>query len=315
MRCYTSILMAVVGFAAVALASPIRVALMDFEDGTGMKSDAALGGGIAPGALADKGLYLLGEQLLGQEGFSLIDRRDFMDQVEKLRPKDMGEKTPTKPSFIQAAQALRADVVLRGSLLSFSPGKEVVDQGGYKTEFSTLSLRVSIEALDSVDGSVVAMVDGAAQGNFRQTASHYTELSEDDVIGLMEKAIGSATPKLISALQGKISKLESHPKIKLSLKTSADPALIEIDGILIGTSPVQNLEIYQGDHVLTIGKPGYRDITKRILFEKSTEIEVPMIRTELSADELKEILEKARLNVISVNGNVLQPGLIIKTVE
>jgi hypothetical protein len=280
-----------------------------------MKSNVALGGGIAPGALADKGLYLLGEQLLGQEGFSLIDRRDFMDQVEKLRPKDMGEKTPTKPSFIQAAQALRADVVLRGSLLSFSPGKEMVDQGGYKTEFSTLSLRVSIEALDSVDGSVVAMVDGAAQGNFRQTTSHYTELSEDDAIRLMEKAIGSATPKLISALQSKTSKLEGRPKIKLSLTTSADPALVEIDGILIGTSPVQNLEIYQGDHVLTIGKPGYRDITKRILFEKSAEIDVPMIRTELSADEMKEILEKARLNVISVNGDVLQPGLIIKTVE
>ena len=315
MRYYLSILLAVVGFAAVAFAAPIRIALMDFEDGTGMKSDAALGGRIAPGALADKGLTLLGEQLLGQEGFSLIDRRDFMDQVEKLRPKDRGEKTPTKPSFIQAAQALRADVVLRGRLLSFSPGKEVVDQGGYKTEFSTLSLRVSIEALDSVDGSVVAMVDGAAQSNFRQTASHYAELSEDDAIGLMEKAIGSATPKLISALQGKISKLESQPKIKLSLKTSADPALIEIDGLLIGTSPVQNLEIYRGDHVLTIGKPGYRDITKRILFEKSTEIEVPMIRTELSADEMKEILEKARLNVISVNGHVLQPGLMIKTME
>ena len=32
MRCFISILVAVVGFAAVALAAPIRVALMDFED-------------------------------------------------------------------------------------------------------------------------------------------------------------------------------------------------------------------------------------------------------------------------------------------
>jgi hypothetical protein len=312
---FISILVAVVVGAAVASAAPIRVALMDFQDQTGMKSDASLGGGMAPGALADKGLYLLGQQLLDQEGFSLIDRRDFMTQVEKLQPKDQGEKTPTKPSFIQAAQALRADVVLRGSLLSFSTGKEVVDQGGYKTEFVTLSLRVSIEALDSVDGSVVAMTDGAAHEQFRQTDSHYTELSEDDTIRLMGRAIESATPKLISALQGKTSKLENRPKVKLSVKTSADPALVELDGILVGTSPIQNLEVYAGDHVLTIGKPGYRDTTKRILFEKSTEIEVPMIRTELTADEMKEVLEKARLDVISVNGSVLQPGFIIKTLE
>ena len=315
MKHFISMLVAVVVGTAVASAAPIRVALMDFQDQTGMKADAALGGGMAPGALADKGLYLLGQQLLDQESFSLIDRRDFMSQVEKLRPKNQGEKTPTKPSFIQAAQALRADVVLRGSLLSFSTGKEVVDQGGYKTEFFTLSLRVSIEALDSVDGSVVAMVDGAAQDKFRQTDSHYTELSEDDTIRLMEKAIGTATPKLISALQGKTSKLESRPKVKLSVKTSADPALVEIDGLLVGTSPIQNLELYQGDHVLTVGKGGYRDITKRIMFEKSTEIEVPMMRTELSADEMKDILEKARLSVTSVNGDVLQPGFIIKTVE
>jgi hypothetical protein len=315
MRRFMSMLAGVVVGASVASAAPIRVALMDFQDQTGMKSDADLGGGVAPSALAAKGVFLLSEQMVGKEGFTLVDRRDFMDQMEKLQPKDMGEKTPTKPSFIQAAQALNTDVVLRGSLLSFSTGKRVVDQGGYKTEFSTASLRVGIEALDSVDGSVVAMANGVADGNFRQTAANYTVMSEEDVIALMQKAIAQAIPNLENALETRLSKLESRPKVKLSVKTSADPALIEIDGILVGTSPVQNFDLYKGDHVLTVGKPGYRDITKRILFEKNTEIEVPLMRTELSADEMKEVLEKARLDVISVNGGVLQPGFIIKTVE
>ena len=301
--------------AAMTSAASIRVALMDFQDQTGMKSDADLGGGIVPSVLADKGVFLLSEQLVGKDGFTLVDRRDFMDQMAKLQPRDMGEKTPTKPSFIQAAQALNTDVVLRGSLLSFSTGKRVVDQGGYKTEFSTASLQVGIEALDSVDGTVVAMTTGAADGNFRQTAANYTVMSEADVIALLKKAIAEAIPNVESALQTRLSKLESRPKVKLSVSTSADPALIEVDGILVGTSPVKNLEIYQGDHVLTVGKPGYRDITKRIMFEKSTEIEVPMMRTELSAEEMKEVLEKSRLDLISVNGGVLQPGLIIKTVE
>ena len=315
MRRFISILMAVVAGAAVASAEPIRVALMDFQDQTGMKTDAALGGAISPVALADKGVFLLSEQMVGKDGFTLVDRRDFMDQMAKLQPTDDGKSTPTKPSFIQAAQALKTDVVLRGSLLSFSTGKKVVDQGGYKTEFSTASLRVGIEALDSVDGTVVAMANGVADGSFRQTAASYTVMSEEDVINLMQKAIAQALPNIENALQTRLSKLESRPKVKLSIKTSADPALVEIDGILVGTSPIQNLDIYQGDHVLTIGKAGYRDITKRIMFEKSTEIEVPMMRTELSAEEMKEVLEKARLDVISVNGVVLQPGLIIKTVE
>ena len=314
MRRFIAVLMAVAAVAAVASAEPIRVALMDFQDQTGMKSDADLGGGIASSALAGKGVFLLAEQLVGKEGFTLVDRRDFMDQMEKLQPKDMGEKTPTKPSFIQAAQALNTDVVLRGSLLGFSTGKKVVDQGGYKTEFSTASLRVGIEALDSVDGSVVAMANGVADGNFRQTAASYTVMSEEDAISLMQKAIAQAMPNIENALQTRLSKLSSRPKIKLSVSTSADPALIEIDGILVGTSPVKGLDIYKGDHVLTIGKPGYRDITKRILFEKNTEIEVPMMRTELSAEEMKEVLEKARLDIISTDG-VLEPGLIIKTVE
>ena len=315
MRRFVSILVAGAVVASVASAESIRVALMDFEDQTGMKSDIALGGGIASGALAGKGVFFLSEQLVGKEGFTLVDRRDFLDQLAKLQPTDNGKETPTKPSFIQAAQSLNADVVLRGSLLSFSTGKKVVDQGGYKTEFSTASLNVGIEALDSVDGSVVAMVNGSADGNFRQTAATYTVMSESDVIALMQKAIAQAIPNLENALQTRLSKLASRPKVKFSVKTSADPALVEIDGILVGTSPIQNLELYQGDHVLTVGKTGYRDITKRIMFEKSTEIEVPMMRTELSAEEMKEILEKARLDMISVNGGVLQDGFIIKTLE
>ncbi len=82
--------------------------------------------------------------------------------------------------------------------------------------------------------------------------------------------------------------------------------MVEIDGILIGTTPIENFEIYKGDHVLTIGKPGYRDITKRILFESDARVEVPMLRTELTADELKEVLESMRMHVF-----LGEPGLVI----
>jgi hypothetical protein len=289
---------------------PLRVAVLDFEDLTGMQSDARLGGTITPGALAAKGVHLLGQQLLRQEDFVLVDRRDFMEQVERLQPTDAGVPTPTRPSFLQAAQALNTDAVLRGSLLSFSTGKEVVDQGGYRTEFSTVSLRVSLEALDAIDGSVIALSDGVAREKFRQTAATQTEMSEDDVLGLMEQAVRTAVPDLEAALRERRSRLAQRERVALSVTTSADPALVEIDGILVGSTPLKDFRIYKGDHVLTVGKAGHYDVTKRILFEKDTSIEVPLIRVELSADEVKEVLEKARLHVFQG-----EPGLIINTVE
>ena len=289
-----------------AWAEPVKVAILDFEDRTGMTSDALLGGTIKPGALADKGLDLLGRQLLEAETFVLVDRRDFINQIEQMKPADMGSPTPTKPSFLHAAQALNMDVVLRGSLLSFSTGKQVVRQGGYETEFVTLNLRVSVEAVDPVDGTVIAMADGAASGQFRQTAEQFTVLSEDDALGPVDKALAQVVPVLRSKLEQRQAAMAARPRVKISVKTSADPALVEIDGILVGTTPLVGFEVYKGDHVLTVGKPGHRDITKRILLEQDTAIEVPLMRTEMSAEEWKDILEKIRLNVV-----VGEPGIVI----
>lgn len=294
------------GLALSGRAAPLRVALMDFEDQTGQASEQALGGTLKPGSLAAKGVVLMSAQLLHQTNLTLIDRRDFIEQMEKLRPSDSGKHTPTRPTFIHAAQALRADAVLRGSLLSFSSGKQVVNQGGYKTDFATLSVRVALEALDPVDGAVIGIANGAARSQYRQTDATYTVLSEDDAVALFDRALGEATAQLNRTLAERQARAAARPKVRLSVKTSADPALVEIDGILVGSSPVDRLEIYQGDHVLTIGKPGYRDITKRILFERDSAVEVPMMRVELTAEEKRDILEKIRLNVITTD-----PGIVV----
>lgn len=290
--------------------APLRVAVLEFQDQTGQRSDALLGGAIEPGSIAEKGVFLLGKALVNRPEFVLIDRRDLLDQMDKLRPKDQGATTPTKPSFLQAAQALRADVVLRGSLLALSPGKQIINQGGTHTELSTLSVRVALEALDARDGAVIAANDGVARQSFRQSDALTTSLGEDDVLQLVEKAVKEAVPALEKALASREEAMSKRPTVTLSVSTSADPALIELDGILIGSSPVKDLQVYQGDHVLSIGKPGYQQVTKRILLEKNTEIEVPMLREQLTAEELKDIYEKIQLKVIQA-----EPGLIIHTIE
>jgi hypothetical protein len=302
---------ALAGAAVTAVAeAPIRAVVLEFQDQTGQRSDALLGGSIAPGAIAEKGVFLLGKTLANRPGFVLVDRRDLLGQMERLRPMDEGLPSPIKPSFLQAAQALRADVVLRGSLLSFSPGKQIINQGGQHVEYSTLNVRVGLEALDANDGSVIAAKDGVARRQFRQTPQLQTALSEDEILELVESAISDAVPEIESALNSRIEQARARPTVRLSVKTSADPALVELDGILIGSSPIEGFRVYQGDHVLTVGKPGYQQVTKRILLEKDTAIEIPMIRVQLTADELKEIYEKIQLKVITT-----EPGLIIHTVE
>jgi hypothetical protein len=291
-------------------AAPLRVALVDFEDQTGMGSDALLGGTLAPGALADKGALLLGKRMAASPAISLIDRRDFTRQIEQQPLTDAGVPTTVRPSVLHAAQALRADAVVRGSILSFSTGKQIINQGGYSAELAQVTMRVALEAQNAVDGAVIAIADGAAQIRLRQTDAVQTVLSEDEVLGLMEQAIDETFVQIEQNLVAWQAAAAARPTIRLSVKTDADPALVEIDGILVGTTPMDGHEVYVGDHVLRVGKPGYYDLTKRILFEQDTAIEVPMLKTELSADELAEVLKTIRMHAF-----VGEPGMIINTIR
>lgn len=292
-------------------AAPLRVVVLDFVDATGMKSDERLGGAIAAGALAEKGVNAIGKQLANKEGFVLLDRRDFLAQLDQTRTLDMGTNTPIRPSFLQAAQALRADAVLRGTILSLSTSKQLINQGGYTADNSVMTLRVSLEALDALDGTVIAVADGSSKFTVRQTEAVQTVLSEDDVLGMMDSALAKAVPPLEEALNARVAQLQARPTVKLTVKTTSEPAMVEIDGLLIGSTPIDNFELYKGDHVLRITKPGFQQITKRVLFEKDTMVEAPMLREDLTAEEKKQVLDSANIDLIGSD----VPGLIIHSVE
>lgn len=299
------------GALGVRAEQPLRVAVLEFQDQTGQKSDALLGGAVAPGAMAEKGVFVLGKLLANRPEFTLVDRRDLIDQMERLQPKDLGEATPLKPSFLQAAQAVNADLVLRGSLQALSPGKQTVNLGGQRTEQVTLAVRVGVEALDATDGTVVGMTDATIRQNFRQTAALSTELSEDDVLSMMERAVAQALPELEKALNAYQTKLAQRTRVKLTIKTTADPALVEIDGLLVGTTPIEGLEVYPGDHSLAVTKPGYQAISKKLQADRSLSLEVPMLREKLSAEELKAIYEKGQLSIYQG----LTPNILIQELK
>lgn len=281
---------------------PMRILVLDFQDQTSLRSDPALGGEAKMDVLAQKGGFLLGQGLLDDPAYTLIDRRDFIAQMA-LNP---SSTNALQPSFLRSAQALNADLVLRGQLQSFSAGKQEVRQGGNAADFTRLSLRVGIEALDTRDGSVLALASGTAQTSLRQTAALKTTLGEEDILLLMEKAIQEALPDLKARLAKRAEADRSRETVRLTVTTSADPALVELDGLLIGTSPIEKFVVYKGDHVLTIGKSGYRDVSKRILLSQDSRVDVSLLRTELSADEMKEVLEKARLHVF-----MGEPGMTV----
>lgn len=294
-----------------AQAAPTRVALLDFENDTGSTPDAKLGGSIDPEAVTAKGPFLLAQKLAGNPAFSLIDRRDFTTQIENQQLTDAGKPTTVRPSFLHAAQALRADAVIRGTILSYSTGKQVVNQGGYQSEFTTTTLRVGLQALDAIDGTVLAMSDGAGSIKLRQTAALETVLSEDQIIDLFNKALTDAVPQLSKNIASWQAQQGARPRMKVTVKTNDDPALVEIDGILVGSTPLENFEVYKGDHVLRVNKPGYYDMSKRILVDADMSIEVPMLRTELSAEEVYDIYKNAQLSIFEG----VEPALVIDRVR
>ncbi len=298
--------------AITAVAAPIRVAILGFDDETGLAADKKLGGKIDTESLASKGTYLVTQKMMGQSNYVLVDQRDFMAQMKKLEMEDEGKATSLKPTYLDAARALNTDILLRGTLMSFSTGKQNIDQGGHKVTMANASMTVAVQAQDVVDGSVIAMSTGNAKQSFRQTANVQTELSEDDVLALMGKALDKAIPEVTAGVNKKVVELEKRGKVLLTVMSTADPAMVEIDGVLVGSTPMDKLTIYKGEHLFHVSRPGYESITKRVNLNNDATIQVPMLRTDLTADEKTEILKSADLRAYMMDG---KPDLLIQTID
>lgn len=296
--------------ALTAQARPVRVVMLDFADKTGGPVDTTLTGSLNTTTFTEKGPYFLEQLLISSPEFTLIDRRDFVRQIEALQPRDGSDPvadtffatkerlTPLSPTFFNAARSLKGDALIRGSLLALSTSKEKINQGGYQTEFTTLNLRIMLQALDTVDGSVIGLEEGRASRKFRQTSNVQTEIGEDELLDLYQQAIAAAVPGFSTQLK---VRLKSAGNIKIWVATSADPALIELDGILLGSSPVEGVEVLKGDHTITVTRPGYETITKKLMLESDMKITVPMISNQLSAEERKEALSNMNFRLLKIN--------------
>ncbi len=298
--------------AITSIAAPIRVAILGFDDETGLAADKKLGGAIDTESLASKGTHLVTQKMIGQPNYVLVDQRDFMAQMKKLKMEDEGKSISLKPTYLDAARALNTDILLRGTLMTFSTGKQNIDQGGYKVTLANVSMTVAVQAQDVVDGSVIAMSTGNAKQSFRQTANVQTELSEDDVLGLMSKALDQAIPEVTAGVNKKVIELEKRGRILLTVTSTVDPAMVEIDGVLVGSTPMEKLTIYKGEHLFHVSRPGYESITKRVNLNNDVTIQVPMLRTDLTADEKTEILKSADLRAYMMDG---KPDLLIQTID
>ncbi len=291
-------------------AEPARVILLDFEDQTGMTADRRLGGVLDREQLASKGIYLTAEKLLEYPGIRLIDRRDFM---AGLRESDeMAGETAHRVSRLEVARALNADILVRGSLTAFSEGRRIVRQGGHEAEFTRVSLRVVLEALDVVDGAIVAIGSGRAAKDLRQTASLQTVLGEDDILELFDMAVSDAVPSLTAGLEKRLEALQERGRVKLTVETTDDPAMVEINGVLVGTTPLEELPLYPGDHLIRVSRAGYETIRRRIMVSSDMKVTVPMLRTDLTVEERRDILQSADMRIFIFDG---KPDVLIQKIE
>jgi hypothetical protein len=294
-------LLVMLALSTLALGATPRVALLDFQDETGAGPRGVLVGGTSAEGLAAKAAHFLALQLVENDEFIVIDRRDFTSQLDQ---EFLGLDQALRPraSFIHAAQILRVDAVLAGSILSFSSGTEHVNRDADKVDFTNLSLRVSVRALDVVDGSILAMGEGVGRKQFRQSTTSATTWGEDEILTLLEEAIGEAVGEMEDRLLERIAARGELPRATLTVLATEDPALVELDGMLVGTTPMDGFQVYTGDHILRVSRPGYETITKRFLIENDLKITAPMFRTDLTALERKEMVEKMDMKIFLTNG-------------
>ena len=301
------ITLALLTIPSLIMAAPLRVAVLDGIDETSGRPDGSKYIETPADSFAKKAYYLLASELTADPGMSVIDRRDLLGQVQK------SEKAGVvgAASVIRAAQMLNADMIVKPVLLVFAASKELIDIDKQATENVKLQMRISIQAISPVDGSVIAMAEGSAINSFRQTDSVKRTIGDAEAAQMMEESMKIAVPVLLHKIKANQAAIAQKPVKKLTITTDSEPALVEIDGLLVGSSPLKDYEIYEGDHAITVSKPGYRTLAKKINITKTVSIQVTMLRTVLSADEIKELASKAKINIYSG----IEPALIMKETE
>jgi len=296
----------VLGCAVGVCAQPPKVAVSDFEVVSAMAADEQLAGRITKPILSNVAPLVLMENLVQDGRLKVIDRRDLLGQMAKQdelasRVEQLGGKPSAKSDLLRAAQALGADYVIRGSVTSFSTSRRAVDLKGYQTDFLRLDLGLAIEALDVRDGTVLKLIPGKASREYRQTKELNEQIGEGDVAEMIRAAVADAGSRLASAVTEMAEAGQKQPRVRIAVTTTADPALVELDGMLIGTTPLDGVEVYSGDHVLTVGKAGYHDVVSRVQMDRDLRIQVPLLKTELSADEAAEVIKSLRFAVVVTN--------------
>jgi hypothetical protein len=277
---------------------PVKVLLAGFEDGSGAPLTGQAVEALSTEALAENGVYAMTDALLDQEGIRLVDRGDYIRQVRELKNSDLGRDTPVQPTLLNVAQNLNADAVVKGRILSFASSGQAVRQAGYEADFTVLTMRAAIQVQDALDGSVIAMGQGTAKREIRQTGALTTTIGETGAFEMLEEAIAKAADGIGERIRAVLADREDRPTVRVAIATSDDPALVEIDGVLVGTTPIESLRVAEGDRVLTVSKPGHRRMTKRIDFREDVRLEIPMLRIELSAEEWKEMVDKVNLHIV-----------------
>ena len=206
--------------AASSMAALPRVVVMDFEAETGVTEKNELLGGMTAEELVKKGAYLLNAELVSSEMFSVVDRRDF-------KAKMASDNEEVTPSYIHAAQQLRADAVIRGVLMSFSVGSQVQSQAGKTAEWVTFGMTVMLQVQDPLDGSVINVAEGKSHFQLRQTKAQKTTMSEDDILQMFRDAIRQASQDTLNALETRLKKLAERERATLTVRATEDPALVK----------------------------------------------------------------------------------------
>ena len=201
--------------------------------------------------------------------------RQAVEALQTVKAEGTVDGPLPEAAALRTAQWMGADYLVLASLVSLGENKMNIQAYGLTQQQTVTTLRLALRVLEGargaqIYGDTVAVSEKIAQNSNLQVAAG------DLVNTLLDRGAG----ELASRVQGSRAKIEAAQPAEAALasvtvKTTAEGAAVEVDGVVIGTAPGV-FQVRPGAHEVRVTKEGYATWEKTVDFTDGLALLVPL---------------------------------------
>lgn len=251
---------------------------------------------------------------LTQKGFSIIDKNDVLAKFRESRESndevsktiktltdliESGKAKTTVENIINSSSALRIAQLIQADYLIFvtinSAGQEkrkFKGQGtlvGTDTEITIHTLRIALKVLEgnqggSVYGDIVTVSEKVA------TLQNLETQSTDLVNKLLDAGAIQIAENIADKVQSiRTVKVKSVPTVEFTIEANVEAATVELDGLVIGSTPLSRYKAPPGSHHIRVTKEYFTPWERWVNIYQGQVLRVTLELSEEGARRYKDI--------------------------